>query len=1298
MTKKILAALLAVMMLVSMLPATFAVDEACPGVGVDHSKDNCANYEAEGDYVEVGCCTPGYQLYRCLDCGEHFASDIDLNYTGKCEWELKTAYVAPTCTEAGTWAEYVCKIGKVGVKYTGEDEDDVVNPESEEAKEAIAALGHDFGDITDCHEGKVCERCDYAEEHAKHSWEAGFNYDDIVIDVEPGLNADGSPKDGEFHYECSFCGQPSDPHTIVACNHQMTWVPQKDPKCNEVGIKAHFECSVCNKWYIELFPGTEQYVMVNSTQMQIECIPHTYLQPGDADYEKWYSHIDPTCQTNGYTWMKCTVCLEWVETNDIPANDDIETGYHSWFIVEPAVEGTCEQEGKTALKICTICRRTTGGDVIPGTGKGHNEQTITVAGTCISEGYTITYCANDFCTLTAVKSLKLSNATTVDLTQYAADGLKVISGEAGETDPINHNMGWVLGERATCQAGGFEIWMCQDCLDPETAKFNPATGKYNASPRYNKINLGNEHCVFAMVSPASCTEDAVWECIYCDRQVNGGDIVSLWDYDQRKAVAVVMEGAAYGHNYEGQTILREPPKCTDVSGAGEDGYTYQECKNGCGEINKLSTIPFNNSNVYFNEADAKEQHQLPVNYEKVIYSNGSCAKGDFRMWKLGQCEICKRDVLLADPLTGNGHSKPTDGSAVEPTCTVDGYFTCQNSWCTNIGKLVVEPAVGHTLNKVEAVAPDCVHEGNYEYYECTREDCGAIFTNPAELVISDDKLSVTLPFMGIGQDSWIAPEGGKFAIAVGIPNMSLIITEDTLDGTYTLRGNTEYTFIIKDGKFEAALAETTVSQVIPALGHGHEHTEWCTTDHGDSLGFIVANPYESDNCLEFTYENTKWCACCYYSAMYGFEAAEDDHNFSDKEEDMLFEDCMKDLYFACQNENCSAKHYVEGTRPGHKNSDGDYFLPGCLDKEDNRHCVVCCEDPENCTGIEGECLISNAHDYKVQIDDAPATCDQPGYDLLVCSVCGYEHIVKNEDKHEHLNGAAIRWTIVKPASFTEEGFKTGVCTLCGEPFEETIPMREGIGFELDVVNADAPGFGYTASSLIEVTVSLSTSEEDVALRGFTFILTATNAFYVGYDYVNTDFDVKTVTTPKNAHEKGFITVNGMASNERWGEEQNVPVEGKNAVVKFYFRATGAGDVEIEIPSASEYNPNALSAWLFEYDVEDKGIVEKPCQGCAATAEIRKYMDITHEREPFGPATVTMTDVLEAYEMITNPEEGEATYSVVMDVDKDGVVTTIDLIAIMEYLANNAEYEEMWAMGIDAGELDLIKKDILKIVD
>ncbi len=1225
MTKKILAALLAVMMIVSLLPATFAAPaNTCPGANADHSKDNCSYEKADEPYVEPGCCTPGYQLYVCKVCGEHFASDIvPATAADDCTWKLESAYVAPTCTEAGAWAKYVCEVGQIGQQLRDADGNVVALGTA-----APVALGHDYGDIVDCHEGKVCQRedCDYAEAQGKHSWEASFNYDDIVIDIEPTETVDG-----EFHYVCADCGAESEHFVIVANDHQYIPVTGTPATCGSTGIRDHFKCATCDKLFIEITTGGVAYKqVVTRDKLIIDTLPHTYKLPTDADYDEWVTHIDPTCMTNGYTYKKCTVCEKWIEDTSmkIPAGEE----HHAWVIVAPAVVGSCTVVGKTELKTCSVCRTTVGGTVVTGTGEGHNEVEVTFAGNCMKEAYTFTYCTNSFCDVAKQTSLTLG-ATTVDLTAIATDGVKILSYTVGVKNADVHNIGWYTTKVATCKSDGHEVEKCLDCLVDSTA-----TG------RYRDIPMGDEYCNFGTrpVQGATCTEKAVWECVWCEREEKRGEPL--------------------GHDYTNQPTLSETAHCVGTSGAGVNGYKYQLCKN-CGvEKNILEEIIYNTTYIFESEEEARAQHTLPAGF-KAVYVQGDCEKQG--LWTLGNCSVCNHAVLMVDEETGHGHTRPTDATLITvPTCTTAGGYVCQNSYCSLPNKWVAEAALGHTLEKVAAKQEDCVNDGNIEHYKCTRTGCGKILVASADLAISADGLSLTLPAFNLLPEMWVSD--GKFVATVSSSNIVLTIGEETADGTYTIVANVEYTFIVEDGKFVAALVNSTGSVVINKLGH---HTAV------GSLGFTEStlNPSNVNNCLDFAFTNVKWCARCAYSEMYGYNAATG-HDYSENEEDLIFDECEKDGYYVCGN-GCGVNHVVEGSAKGHKNSDGDYFFSGCQDTEDNRHCVVCCITAD-CDGECAEGLIPNTHKFYVLIDDAPATCDQPGYDLEVCEICEYEHIVINEPAHNHLNGAAMVWN-----DYTEDGKIKGVCSLCG-----FVDYKTGVSFEIQIDNANHAGAGYTTSSLIEVTVNLCATEADTLLRGFNFCLLSDGVLFVDYEYVSEDFDIYAVTSPENTltNANGVITVNGMASNNRLGEKQNVEVTGKNAVIKLYFRVMSADDVAFYIPSVHEGDSDAVSAWKYTYDAETDAIVKGYTYGGAAYAEVKGYMDITID------GAITMTDVLEAYEMISNPDEGESTYNVVMDVNKDGEVTLIDLQAIMEYKSNNADYQDMLEMGISEEELALIE--------
>ena len=101
------------------------------------------------------------------------------------------------------------------------------------------------------------------------------------------------------------------------------------------------------------------------------------------------------------------------------------------------------------------------------------------------------------------------------------------------------------------------------------------------------------------------------------------------------------------------------------------------------------------------------------------------------------------------------------------TCTSEGIR--QQHWeCPNCGALFTDaeglndttlsavtiPALGHDLTPVPAKEPTCTENGNIEYYRCTRDGCGELFTD------ADGKNETTLndvTLLALGHDLTLVP-------------------------------------------------------------------------------------------------------------------------------------------------------------------------------------------------------------------------------------------------------------------------------------------------------------------------------------------------------------------------------------------------------------------------------------------------------------------------------------------------------------------------------------------------------------
>ena len=1215
MTKKILAAILAVMMIVSMLPTALAAEAElkCPGVDAKHNKDNCDYVRVEEEpIVEPDCCTPGYTLYACEKCGEYFASDIK-EPLGDCQKELVAEEVPATCGVEGTTAVYRC--GKNGTLYGGEP---------------IEALEHDWvhsnGDCTVAHT-KTCNNCDKTEEVAAapgHSWETGFSNLSIAIKTEPTLTTDGV-----FVYVCQNgeCKAESPEYPIHAHEHTYDRNAGKAETCTAAGVKPHFTCSYNGCEMLFVLDGND-YKAVSAADLVIEAHEHSFVDAGDVDaagnpynYDEWNTFIDNTCQTSGYTLRKCTECEKWYEEE----HTDADPEKHTWQEVEPAVTGTCDVKGKTAVKYCKVCRIVVGGDEIEGTGEGHAEQTVTFAGNCTEKAYTYTYCTNEFCTLDK-KSL-------TDGEKEIYKDLRIISSQLGAVNPAVHTLGWVVTQEATCVAPGHKIWACTACKGEGTA-----TGVYEAIEIGDAENGGH---VWIKDSNADCLNAEKWHCGLCNSK----------DYADAEAALGHTSKLADGTEAE---IKTKYPTC-NANGTGNAGYTYQECTRCGTEINKTA-IEYNTTYIYDDETDARNQHDLAGNTPKE-YKAGNCTEKG--LWTLGECARCNRTVLLTMEGTGEGHKQPETG-VTAPTCTTVGSYTCENPWCENENKLVVIPALGHTLTYVEGSAATCDTDGEKAHWECTT--CHGNFV-ASDWVISDDKTTITNVTLAALSGTFVgAQHPGLNTLLTGSASgiaVSFVVKEETVDGTYTyVTADSEYTIIIEDGLFKAALVKTAESQVITKLGH---------------MSFTMT---DSVDCEQYGYRLV-YCFRCHKSDMYDY-VPELGHKMS---EESIFTSCVTDKIFVCEQEGGCAYDYYEvdeGTAPGHENSDGDFFWEGCLDTEDNRYCVVC------------EAEISNEHELYVKIDDAPATCTQPGYDLVVCEVCDFEEIIINEEPLDHdwiLNGECTDKSFAP--TVLEPGNEHYCCSRCNECKDEEVPVYEGVEFTLSVDNAVVPGannveidedlfvFVPVDSDVIAVDIYMNAFEIDV--RGFNFnVYYDYNSLnYLGYVYhVDDLFGAELINNNVEYGEEyypigntlqhitwvedAYVSISAYAENTPDGAKNEVEVTGTIKVATLYFQVE------------AYYTDYTIDGIEVGGDMDDDAYVEigdiymNNADGDEFGAmgdDVYFPIDVMMDSNWNGFYTVQ--DLTNCYDIIKGVSD--YAYLAGCDADKDGQITADDLVLMHQFL-------------------------------
>lgn len=310
--------------------------------------DYCTHDSVSYREVQPTCTDRGYTLYTCSDCKMTWEDNYVPVKHSYGSWE---PYVVPTCTEAGS-DRAVCTLcgnekyrhlSSLGHKVsqwevTKAPTCTVAGTEAgpctvcgETVTRSIKATGHSYGDwvITDptcTEEGNRKKTCSNCGDVVTEKISATGHTELILIPaVDPTCEQTGLTAKSE----CSVCRAVlSNRKTVPALGHTAVRKPYKAPTCSKTGLTAGSSCSVCGK---EL-----------AAQKTIPTLPHT-------EVESWT--IEPTCTEAGQTGgTHCDVCYKSLSDPTIlPALG------HRKVIIYPATEPTCTGSGATESSYCGVC-------------------------------------------------------------------------------------------------------------------------------------------------------------------------------------------------------------------------------------------------------------------------------------------------------------------------------------------------------------------------------------------------------------------------------------------------------------------------------------------------------------------------------------------------------------------------------------------------------------------------------------------------------------------------------------------------------------------------------------------------------------------------------------------------------------------------------------------------------------------------------------------------------------------------------------------------------------------------------
>lgn len=315
----------------------------CGSTDTRQSEDHPATGEHQYSWkitTSATCSQEGEQKGTCVNCGNTTIETIPMIDHTKGTWVVT---VEPTCTDSGT--EILQCTGCEAVIET----------------RTIEAKGHTLDEwkvtkrATCTEEGveaQVCKVC--GESINTRSIEKTSHTPGEWTVVKPATETEKGLEEQKCK-DCDVVLASNEIPTLIHTHEWGSWEIVEDAKCTEDGSKKRI-CSKCEA-------------------VETEVISSTGHKEGE-----WETEEKATCTKTGKRAIKCKICQETLEQEDIPLEEHI---LDNWEILQKA---TCTTDGQE-VQYCKNCKNLINKQAIPATGHTQSsEWIIDTSATCTTSG------------------------------------------------------------------------------------------------------------------------------------------------------------------------------------------------------------------------------------------------------------------------------------------------------------------------------------------------------------------------------------------------------------------------------------------------------------------------------------------------------------------------------------------------------------------------------------------------------------------------------------------------------------------------------------------------------------------------------------------------------------------------------------------------------------------------------------------------------------------------------------------------------------------------------------------------
>ena len=178
----------------------------------------------------------------------------------------------------------------------------------------------------------------------------------LVPETQKTCTTDGNKE----HFKCNDCGDLfkdaggvnllTEEQVKIPAGHEYgDLVPKQEPTCTQTGMRAHYKCSVCNKYFDE------------SKNEKTEAELTISIDPNAHDFGAWIEEVPATCVVTGTKGHKdCNRCNKHYDKSGNEITDltiSINPNAHDFGAWKDEVPATCVATGTKGYKDCSRCNK-----------------------------------------------------------------------------------------------------------------------------------------------------------------------------------------------------------------------------------------------------------------------------------------------------------------------------------------------------------------------------------------------------------------------------------------------------------------------------------------------------------------------------------------------------------------------------------------------------------------------------------------------------------------------------------------------------------------------------------------------------------------------------------------------------------------------------------------------------------------------------------------------------------------------------------------------------------------------------